>query len=792
MHVLEAPLKKIQNSGSAEKIAYFWERDVLISYAKKIPVWKEDDEEAKKEAKVRFDEAVKNYSPTHQKLILDMIGNLDRTAARLKKLGVLSDEEIKMQRATMEEIEKRLNAIKTAYLKEIENNRKDRESPIKLEISETKPLDGVEFILPIKGKISTNIQLNKAPDFKKNKSQFKPIETLDITKPEKVKDTLASWVNSSPNSADFQDMLACLPIPGSSQDKDFWNKLPEDDIEESMHLLNKLMLLLGNTVDHTNKKKHSPEATIVLYGFFSILDFLARRADKNGFLKESKVSHWDLIFELQKSDFLLKKSISQKKLKEILAYFDPDWSLDQHFSEDEIDEKRSKALFSHSKYEQFFGGIVSRKWMTLELSEKDPTFRFYKKLLKEEDVRSELEARGAFSVPEDLNKPMRILLSNIDQLVSIPDSIKLLHQACFNCSCFSNYQEQFFTNDEVIKSKKILFSCLFQQFENDKEVEKQKKINLLSVKELNNITDLKISKSSRNAGIIDFFDTYPGSSNLRDVLDEYGDFNLSYMVKEFKGDDEARVKQNDLIYKSFFIDIHDDKAQRRDYRNDRKKLSKEESNKQEQIELELRMLGADPFDEAQRTLSFIETYPEVLGRTYVQFLVEMHLFKPLRLDSQLEDSPDFANQVAQSIEKAFKYHKEQGDAETALFLISLANQLKEHIAEKGIKIPDFMLNLSESLLELARDKKTNYKDAIKCYETLILLHSSYREDQFKEMIENYNQDSKAKREVLESIVLAHYCKLTLGINKSPDSVNIEDSKGKDLSILQKVIPLFSE
>lgn len=141
-------------------------------------------------------------------------------------------------------------------------------------------------------------------------------------------------------------------------------------------------------------------------------------------------------------------------------------------------------------------------------------------------------------------------------------------------------------------------------------------------------------------------------------------------------------------------------------------------------------IGINPYDEANRAISFCIQYPESLADKYVQDHLWHHLFGPGKLLAQLEDAPSFAKTLAGFIAKSLElYLPKRAETKTCLFLAHLGWRLEAFTKAAGI--PADFPNFRQVYHEIIESHKPDNALKLECYKSLIRYHSQKTDDELE-------------------------------------------------------------
>ena len=665
-----------------KKVKFMWERQALISQCMSLL-----PEQSKLQDNPK---AVEQFYPATEKLIEDIMQNMGREAESLHGKKLLSHEELLSIHATFLDIRERITAVKDYQARvnsEIMHCERDYQVPqqqsLKIEIPTPKvnrarkPLD----IDPLShesqiGKLSEQMMSSRVDSLKDPKEASKTLNNwLNTLEP--ILTDRQDWF-SNPDSCKimlnhFQRILCELPIPGANES--FWQQVPEDQILDCMRTLQKLMsvLLLVNR-GHT-AYSHTAETVTTSYACYAIINELANRLPETK-LKEAKstVNYYDLLKQIRSPYFLNNDPKIQEQLTKVLKYFDSSYSIDNasQLTDSELAVKAKESLFCYD--EKGWNGNEGPSLKINSVSVKqNKLLGYFAKFLEWDnpEVRKKLIAQGIYP-DEPLEEQLKKMLYGHNPV--LPESVQILQQASLSssviCKCHALY-----TYSASIQS--------FDQLPSFRFSEKSGKCNW-----------------GHPANIT--FSDQEGYNvkHLESPLTEVVDRDLNPLLVE----DYSKTTQNKIIHEKIAhlgLNLEDSK--------------------------ELSMLGVDPYDEVNRTLSFALRHIPLLKKTQLQDIINIHLFKHGRILSQLKDSPQFAEQMTEFLEEALDYYLKSKDTETCLYLAKIGHRMALFAKHCGIKpqrpFPDFEKIILDSVIPMTK----NYSLIKKNCEMIIKWHPPFNQ-----------------------------------------------------------------
>jgi hypothetical protein len=295
----EKNVKSVKNSIKIEKVFYLWERDALISIAKQL---KEE---------IGFAKTNKPLSEETIRLINEIMGNLSARAEKLKIEGELEESDLGQLEATCKDIEQRMT----------KRRKEEKENLIKessLDFSVKYPDQDEKYFGSAENykkpndlkELHVKDSSNQLPYTNKSLHKLKPLTAWDIydsnNKPSMklVSGVLKNWADELWPKQDvdkldvvtlqrFEELLSMLPIP-TNESSSVWNQMEmtREEIESCMHSLDQLMKQLFFCCSN---RRHPPAATVAIYGLYSVLHFLAKKDDADGYLNDYTVNYTELL-----------------------------------------------------------------------------------------------------------------------------------------------------------------------------------------------------------------------------------------------------------------------------------------------------------------------------------------------------------------------------------------------------------------------------------------------------------------------------------------------------------------
>jgi hypothetical protein len=369
---------------------------------------------------IYFNDENLNYR-TINKQLSQVTSSLARTARKLFKGGLLSAETLKECEATILDIQQRIKNKKERS--KAEEDKIGLSFDINQEGSELKSSSGCQYSPYIyKGSNSNKSGLLSSISLPK-RSEIKTETVSSI-----IKNTLyginahIEKPNASPlQSLDaFVSLMRLLPIP-TQNDQDFWNKIPENDIENTLKYLQKLTQFAFR---EGTPKPIVPETLIALYTALAISDKLARR-NKDNCLDGYNTSYFQLIALIQSPHIQLRSPRDHTRIKELLNYWVPDFNSNERVSGNDLGKGSYDSLFVHN------WGTTGMRSSKNDLDQKQ--FKFYKQLVARDDIRDKINKSS-------LNgKPLHEIIGGLieEKMGSntiLPMQIHCLRQISISCS----------------------------------------------------------------------------------------------------------------------------------------------------------------------------------------------------------------------------------------------------------------------------------------------------------------------------------------------------------------------
>ena len=708
-----------------KKIKFLWERQALISRCSQIPT----------KDQLQGDQ-VMEFNPSLEYLLEDIMKNMGREAESLYEDKQFSSDEMLSLHATFLDIRNRTSAIKERHSKMLSETlhcERDYRVPIistDLKTNIPSPTEN-ELIPEVDGggidapfiELSKNIMATRIDP---------------LTEPVKASETLKNWLktiepilsqkeikeelNYGGQNKDFakvilnyfEDILCHMPIPNHDKNLSFWQHIPEDQILECMRSL-KLMMTMLNLASNVHSDARACATLTTNYAFLAIMDQLARRLPESK-LKNQPINYYELLAKIKSPYFINPDPKIQEQLTKVLKYFDPSLSIDNAYHLDDriLTQLSKKSIFNFNTE----GGSGPRLTIDNDALQKNPTVKYLRQFLQWDNplTRDKLLAKKitpGHSLLEQLKLMLWVKKSDIKEESVLPESVELLQQAALHCTIACNKKQirnrAILSYDSAIQSFDQLPNFVFEDercYIEGKDSESmswygndQDTTRLLE-------SPLTIDKKKKNKKDSDPV-LAPQVTLAQTALQK---FYARYHPKEESGKCEAelhvllrneheRVTQNAIIHvgKRYFD------------------LNFEDSH-------ELAMLGADPYDEVNRTLSFAQRHVALLNKEHFQDLIYIHLFKHGRMLSQFKDSSQYTDQMVEFLEEAMDYYVKAADPKTCLYLAKIGHMMQDFAKKSGITpkkpFPDFYSIILDTLIPLMKEPsliKQSCEMIVKCH-----------------------------------------------------------------------------
>lgn len=422
--------------------------------------------------------------------------------------------------------------------------------------------------------------------------------------------------------------------------------------------------------EEKTKDSHPPDFIVMNYALLAISDQLARtlpEAKLEGF----EINYHDLFFMMKSPHFILKNPRLQNTLGRVAKYFNPNFSLEALTLKEKIGviKEKCNTLFAYKEISMMHsdGGFLSGS-LTLENTNIRfyTTARYYLQFLQE--IRNDPAKLSRFySTATPSSFPVTPKSSELEHLAYlittttkeeslIPKSVKLLQCAALICL--------------ELQSPRKLFR-----------------------------EDIAITRLTQNVD----GSTYLAINRINSPFRFYA-IQDEYLERAFYSDPETYSAvdwQRELTRENEII------------------LSQERRYGQTlDISREIELVAVDPYDEVARALSFIKNHPHLIKIREIQHLIEAAFFKFGRLNSQLCDDPQMANEILTTIQEALSHYQKLEDLNTCLYLVKLGQEIFTYA--KGVEVlvhdRNYRSVIYDEILPLFRE---NPSAKTRCLETLI-------------------------------------------------------------------------
>ncbi|PJD98213.1 MAG: hypothetical protein CK425_00575 [Parachlamydia sp.] len=360
------------------------------------------------------------WSRTEHKLIAASSAKLARSAHKLYNDKLLSEDEVKTCAFTELDIKNRLSA------------KKKEDQALHVDHTE------ISFKISQNPKGKAPVPLAMPPLAKHNQSAPKktsPIQSVPDYPLPKVEEitsalipqTLQSWVQQlekysttphvDPNqiSESLSSFLYALPLPNSIEGQEFWNKVPDEQINPCLAQLFKLSRFY---FEQDQSKQPSPKAIIGSHIAMVLGENLSRRQKENK-LKDYHLDYSGLIAFSQSIQTTLVSPIDQKKLQDVLQAALPEYQLSKFISAKKLKAMQEKALFS------LYG---AKLFQFVRSDSKEMGIRFYELFL--EQAADELEKRG-LGLATIETKIATVMCERVKGSGLLPEGLLYLRQLSF-------------------------------------------------------------------------------------------------------------------------------------------------------------------------------------------------------------------------------------------------------------------------------------------------------------------------------------------------------------------------
>ena len=616
-------------------------------------------------------------------LLSDMVEHVSRKAEKLYKSNLLDQEDFDAFHATVMDIQHELSFITSEPVEE------KRTDPIPCDLDQPSPAELGPISFPSRDDsagtllgptlpVTKQTPLRECINHLENK-QFrfdgKPKEIID-----ELRDSQALFSNTCQQIKNlYRDqritsdhILAARPIlldkfsqfvcalPDLSK-----KKIPQKRVAECMETIYSLMQVLEEIVDLRHygpglprlwgDRYHEADTTAMVYTLYSMNVRLARTLNHTR-LDGFKLNHQELLEEVRSPQFIIQNPRLQKKLQEVISYFDPDFNLE---SQVEKEDEESEAKGANQCLFKFPSGKL--KIPSNELK-KNVTVNYYKQFLKGLDSQSELGKKlyhpqhgGKISYTEDFFDQDLGRFNTLVKTRSLrPQDSDLQHlEALINDP--KRGTDEGFLPKEVYLLQDSALLCQMHHY---------------GVKTRHSFTEGFTTQALSNNDLLTIepisteWRWNPRGSDSADdgltklILEEWNDAYT--LVRNLK----HRRKQNELIpFRRKLFNLEQDAAH------------------------ELQMIGVDPYGAVAHLISFGRRNIHLLENPKVLEYFRLHLFRQGQLLSQMEDHPGFVASLASFFAEAIDHYCQIGDLTTCIDLAKLGNDLQVFIAQAGYDIP---------------------------------------------------------------------------------------------------------
>lgn len=613
-----------------KKIKYLWQTQGLTAYCQKNL------------------QEERSINDSEVSLLRDITSNLSRAAEKLHQDNLLTEEDLDEAQATFMDIEDRLENAKI-LVTQIE-----KPEPLSCNLDSALPEIALgEFIDPTKCMMEEGrecdyinsqmeIPTKEKPLYSKTYGEiherygrvYQKIKSMDsLTKAAIRQDLLTDFARMSINE------------PGPSNDPDsFWNTIPEDEIADAIQNNYHQMVLLQNIHFLDGQEAYEADVTVMLYNLYAINIQLARRL-KETQLDGFNINYYDLIYEMKSPHFIIKNPLLQKKLDELLKFFDPAFNLEKltRIENTEILKKHENSLFAFKEYKYFeetsnncvgYERIIG----TDETMGENQTLQYLKNFLENSELKKLYGTEFKVWYRDKNNKSFL-------RAVNEQDPILARLQVLWHCQNVKDILPKAISN--LLKSAML---CQFHHY-------RKKDEGNTSPVQING--DFSLS-SCIEQGIKDrLFLEYNLHGFQRCKINDRSDVQGAKLKQALNTLDkkDLRLKQNNVMsgQKHFFgLDLDSSR--------------------------ELQMIGIDPYGEAARAISFAQRHLHLLKEKQFQDLLSYHLLGYGKLISQLEDQPKFISNINTFLKDALKKFQDNGDLDTCLFIAKLGEDLQNLIS----------------------------------------------------------------------------------------------------------------
>lgn len=799
----------IKNVDGYKELIYIMKRDALVNYVKNVQ------------------SGMEIISPEQFKLLNDMIEKLSRKASKIYKSAnsiaesAINEEKLVLLRATLEDIKQNLK-VKKAQSQAAANT---VAKSCQLDSAVPAQLDGVIFQIP-----KTNNQAIDRRVVNMNAAQNLPLDDVliplaEFSFPENynletIDDCLDTFrraiiryntIRHVPKDMKltfyqvvrdkFAGFICSLP-DASKKDASFWSNIPEHEILQYMARMKNLMTLVKHIHDLCPQqdenawnadrpvKEHEADITVMLYALHAINFQLASKLSENKLVGGGfDPYHQDLFAEIRSPSFVLQSSQLQKKLKKILNFFDPTFTLEKQVTGNLSDMKKKiknsvfdfrvesrvkasdvdsnptlkflkqfvssispESTFGKKFYDKVIGGKIT---VEVERTRQVPVYDNRGRQRFDDITNLPIMRTETYKVDEEREiRPSDTLLQHLEALINdrrrgtpegfLPLGVCMLMES--SGSCYTHHNS---SRNNKFRQDSIRLTATVAGKEPDQRLN----------------YDIDFDNYSRNYDDISIVcDTNLKKHKASEQNQRYY-WRREKDTSDLYADLRKMTKQNQYIPgDKGMLDLMLDSTR------------------------DLEMIGVDPYGAVARLISFCNNNLNVLEKPGMLDFIRLQLFRNGQLTSQLENQIDIVVDLLFFVEKAIGHYQSYGKLDMCLKLAKLGNDIDLFICDGGFdldseensekiqnrieelrkdkykhkidnELPDFRKILRENLMKEIDKKADDEKWHAKCeiYKTLLTF---YEKIDFQEM--EYSPELKEEAAIdMLSLLIAN------NMNNSP-------------------------
>lgn len=506
-----------------------------------------------------------------------------------------------------------------------------------------------------------------------------------------------------------QQQIFRLPVPQRGKE-DLWDRIPEEQIASCVDALMDLTEILQDftedsqsTIRQVSALLHG-ESTIAAYSLLAILDKLARR-DKTAHLEGFRVNAYPLLYWFQSHASTLVNPLYLRKLRDVCGYLMPEIHLDHLPSMEKLQEQAKSTLFDYS----FLSG---QNFSKDDLTRPIPEFRYLHKYITQPGVGEKLATIGVTK----------------DYLVQ--DKIGIL------------FQESSFFHQEPVLSP--IYQKIRMQTICCKTIADMGVWDKTFFSERNKMRKKECYHLPLKKGIVQRFFSY--ESLTVDSLVRAGIFNSAHLpLRPIVNEGTLKFTEKDtqslvMSTQSPWISKLKGRVSWWGKPNLSKLLKSSEDGRSQAL------IQVESSDEFLRALGDLRTNPEIFQEAELIDLLEYYFFHAGRLNRQLRESPQVAEEMGKVFSETIEYLDTRKREAAVQKMILLGIQVQKYCAHcvdsENLKtFPDF------TALIRTHKESTNDPALLRQWRQLYALSLNNKSD---------SMDDVAKKEVMRALLLGMF------------------------------------